>query len=94
MNFNDKNLSYLAAVNAALEATQLSVSEARFLLAERQDGLYHLVFRTDWMKYEAYVSTETGLLLGLDYEPSVDSERLPCRYEFPAPRFCEETLSA
>ena len=82
MKFQDMTVSYLTAVQTALEELGFRPDQVRFLELERQEDLYRLVFRSDWMKYEAYVSAESGELLGLDQEPSVDAESPQGRYEF------------
>ncbi len=90
-----KTLSYLDAVQAVLTQLDLSPADTRFLSLEREDAFYRLVFRTDWMKYEAYVSAESGELLGLDQEPSVDSSCASgCRYEFLYSRTLLDSLTA
>ena len=70
--------NYDTVVTAALESVGLSLSQAEVLKMERQEGMSYLAFRTDWVKYEAYVSDD-GQLLGLSSEPSVDAECLPYR---------------
>ena len=59
MKFQDMTVSYLTAVQTALKELDFRPDQVRFLELERQEDLYRLVFRSDWMKYEAYVSAET-----------------------------------
>lgn len=83
INTTNTEVSYLTAVTAALKGADLSPAQVRFTRTERQDKLYYLAFHTDWMEYEAYVDADTGELVGLNAEPSVDEDYADiCRYEF------------
>ena len=75
------NNTYTAAVTAALESAGLTFSEAEVLQVELQEDLIYLTFRTDWVKYEAYVAAG-GQVLGMNSEPSVDAD---CPPYTPAP---------
>ena len=79
-------ISYLEAVNAVLKDTGLTPAQTRFAQIDREDDLYHLFFRTDWMKYEAYVSARSGQVLGIDREPSIDEGYVEPTYTFLLPR--------
>lgn len=79
-------MSYLEAVNAVLKETGLTPAQARFAQIDRADDVYHLFFRTDWMKYEAYVSAQSGEVLGLDMEPSIDEGYVEPTYTFLLPQ--------
>ena len=70
------NNTYTAAVAAALESVGLTPSQVEVLQVELQEDMIYLVFRTDWVKYEAYVAAG-GQVLGLNSEPSVDAECPP-----------------
>ena len=70
------NKSYITSLTAALESAGLTPSQVEVLKAQRQEDMTYLLFRTDWMKYEAYVSAD-GQVLGLSSEPQVDAECLP-----------------
>ena len=70
------NNDYDTILTAALESAGLTLSQVEVLKAERQEDMTYLVFRTDWVKYETYVSAD-GQVLGLNSEPSVDAECLP-----------------
>ena len=70
------NTTDFAAVAAALESAGLDPSQAEILTVEFQDGMTYLTFRTDWVRYEAYV-TAGGQVLGLNSEPSVDADCPP-----------------
>ena len=84
---NTRNtISYLEAVNAVLKETGLSPVQTRFVRIDREDDSYHLFFRTDWMRYEAYVSAESGEVLGVNMEPSVDEGYAEAAYTFLLPQ--------
>lgn len=70
------NNHYDTILAAVLESAGLSASQTEVWKAERQEGMTYLAFRTDWVRYEAYVSDD-GQVLGLNSEPSVDAECLP-----------------
>ena len=70
------NNTYSAAVAAALESAGLTPSQAEILRVDLQEELTYLTFRTDWVKYEAYVAAD-GQVLGLSSEPSVDADCPP-----------------
>lgn len=75
------NNTYTAAVAAALESAGLTPSQAEILRVDLQEDLTYLIFRTDWVKYEAYVAAD-GQVLGFSSEPSVDAD---CPPYTPAP---------
>lgn len=79
-------ISYLEAVNAVLKETGLTPAQARFAQIDREDDMYRLFFRTDWMKYEAYVSALSGEVLGVDMEPAVDEGYAEPAYTFLRPQ--------
>lgn len=66
------NISYTEAIISALEAAGLGLENSREHRAARSGELYYVSFRTDWQKYEAYVSADDGAVLGLNFEPSID----------------------
>ena len=69
MESNSKPVSYLEAKHIVLSELGLRPSEAHFLSHKLEGDHYVMDFCTDWVKYEAYVSAETGELLGLHHEP-------------------------
>lgn len=79
-------MSYLEAVNAVLKETGLTPAQTRFARIDREEDVYHLFFRTDWMRYEAYVSARSGEVLGLDMEPSIDEGYVEPTYTFLRPQ--------
>ena len=79
-------ISYLEAVSAVLKETGLTPTQARILRIDREKDMYHLFFRTDWMRYEAYVSAQSGEVLGLDQEPAIDEGYAEPTYTFLLPQ--------
>ncbi len=64
------------ALQSALEYAGIAADENRCLLARYDGGLYHILVRTLYQKYEFYVDAESGEVLGISAEPSLDLETL------------------
>ena len=67
----NNNISYIDAVLAVLTEVNLNENEARGYDASLSGNQYRVTFRTDYLKYEAYVDAVTGEVLGLDFEPTI-----------------------
>ncbi len=67
----NNNFSYTEAVIAVLNETGLNVNEARGFNIEQDNGLFSISFRTDWLRYTAYVDCASCEVLGLDFEPCI-----------------------
>lgn len=68
----NNNISYIEAINAAMELAGLKADECRNFEAKLEKGFYYVTFRTDFQKYECYVDCSTGEVPGLNFEPSID----------------------
>lgn len=66
---NRNRLTREQALGKALNDAGIANVENRCLLNRYIDGLYEIVVRTPYLKYEAYVDVETGEVLGLNTEP-------------------------
>ncbi len=66
---NRKHLTREQALGKVLNAADIANVENRCLLVRYLNGLYEIVVRTSYLKYEAYVDGETGEVLGLITEP-------------------------
>lgn len=63
------NLNSEQALHNALLFAGIENEEFVCLLNRYKDGLYHLLVRTIWMKYEFYVEASIGEVLGMNTEP-------------------------
>lgn len=68
----NNNISYIDAIQAALQYSQLELSQTRAFQVELQDGLYFISLRTEWQFYEFYVDSASGQVMGMNFEPSLD----------------------
>ena len=75
MNMNTA-LNSEHALHTALIYAGIEKEEFDCLLQQYEDGLYHFLLRTYWMKYEFYVEDRTGEILGIQTEPLVYREVL------------------
>ena len=84
IHLNEKQLLHKALSSAGIENEPCVCLSAH----GTEDGLQHFLVRTDYMRYEFYVETLCGEVLGMSTEP------LPYR-EFSVPgAACGGTLSA
>lgn len=64
------------ALYIALNDVGITESESICLFNQYDNGLYHVLVKTAYMKYEFYVDAANGEVLGLDMEPQPYSETL------------------
>ena len=57
------------AICAAAREAGITEQEMKNTLVSNKDGLFEIVFTTQWMMYECYVDEESLEVLGFDYRP-------------------------
>lgn len=57
------------AICAAAQEAGITEQEMKNTLVSNKDGLFEIVFTTQWMMYECYVDEESLEVLGFDYRP-------------------------
>ena len=65
---------YSAAISAALNHADVSCDEAYCTFVCKEEQLYHIAFRTDYLKYDCYVDVSSLEVLGFSFEPIPDIE--------------------
>ncbi len=63
------NLSSEKALYNALRYAGIENEEIDCLLKRYEDGLYHFLVRTGYVRYEFYVEAGSGTVLGITSEP-------------------------
>ncbi len=77
-----KNLTTEQALGRALVYARIENEDPRCLFSNYKDGLCHFVVTTAYLKYEFYVNTEDGTVLGIDTQPLLYPEALFfCEYD-------------
>ena len=66
---NTKQLTKDQALRAALRYADLPCDQALCLDSRLEDGLWHMLVRTAYLRYEFYVDAVSGELLGIDTQP-------------------------
>ena len=57
------------AICAAAREAGITEQEMKNTVVSNKDGLFEIVFTTQWMMYECYVDEESLEVLGFDYRP-------------------------
>ena len=76
MNNNTANMNWRDAVEAACSYIDADAEELRILAVRLSGGYWEISARSDWMKYNFYVSCATGEIDGFDSVPDTDGDEL------------------
>ena len=76
MNNNTANMNWRDAVEAACSYIDAGAEELRILAVRLSGGYWEISARSDWMKYNFYVSCATGEIDGFDSVPDTDDDEL------------------
>ncbi len=64
-----KKISANTAILAAVTYAKVSEDEASDVSVRHSDGFYEVMFSTDWMEYDCFVSEDNAEVLGFDSRP-------------------------
>lgn len=84
MKNNNIIINAAEALKAVLNELHLNSDDVEFYDVKLEDSLYEMVVYTTWMRYDCYVDTETGEVVGLSSEPMLlnQTEQYDTKFEF------------
>ena len=84
MKNNNIIINAAEALKAVLNELHLNSDDVEFYDVKLEDSLYEMVVYTTWMRYDCYVDTETGEVVGLSSEPMLlhPTEQYDRKFEF------------
>ena len=84
MKNNNIIINAAEALKAVLNELHLNSDDVEFYDVKLEDSLYEMVVDTTWMRYDCYVDTETGEVVGLSSEPMLlnPTEQYDTTFEF------------
>ena len=84
MKNNNIIINAAEALKAVLNELHLNSDDVEFYDVKLEDSLYEMVVYTTWMRYDSYVDTETGEVVGLSSEPMLLhlTEQYDTKFEF------------
>lgn len=84
MKNNNIIINAAEALKAVLNELHLNSDDVEFYDVKLEDSLYEMVVYTTWMRYDCYVDTETGEVVGLSSEPMLLhlTEQYDTKFEF------------
>ncbi len=83
-----------AAIAAALNYAGLDNEQVQCAFICREDELFEIAFRTDWLKYDCYVDADTLDVLGFNTEPVPDDLPAGLRADGVLRKLYSDTASA
>ncbi len=84
MKNNNIIINAAETLKAVLNELHLNSDDVEFYDVKLEDSLYEMVVYTTWMRYDCYVDTETGEVVGLSSEPMLLhlTEQYDTKFEF------------
>ncbi len=84
MKNNNIIINAAEALKAVLNELHLNSDDVEFYDVKLEDSLYEMVGYTTWMRYDCYVDSETGEVVGLSSEPMLlhPTEQCDTKFEF------------
>jgi len=84
MKNNNIIINAAEALKAVLNELHLNSDDVEFYDVKLEDSLYEMVVYTTWMRYDCYVDSETGEVVGLSSEPMLlhPTEQCDTKFEF------------
>lgn len=84
MKNNNIIINAAEALKAVLNELHLNSDDVEFYDVKLEDSLYEMVVYTTGMRYDCYVDTETGEVVGFSSEPMLlhPTEQYDTKFEF------------